>query len=45
MIFKTDENGGGWWDDNMEGIDSENVGCSSVWEGIGCTTLGGIEWH
>ncbi|XP_075516008.1 uncharacterized protein LOC142550844 isoform X5 [Primulina tabacum] len=40
-----DENGGGWWDDNMEGIDSENVGCSSAWEGVGCTTLGGIEWH
>ncbi|XP_075516007.1 uncharacterized protein LOC142550844 isoform X4 [Primulina tabacum] len=44
-LFNHYENGGGWWDDNMEGIDSENVGCSSAWEGVGCTTLGGIEWH
>ncbi|KAL6571359.1 hypothetical protein OROHE_003002 [Orobanche hederae] len=38
-------NGGGWWNDNMEGVDNEEVGCSDAWEGVGCTTLGGIEWH
>ncbi|XP_057959165.1 uncharacterized protein LOC131151776 [Malania oleifera] len=38
-------NGGGWWDCNMEGIDSEEVGCSEVWEGMGSITLGGLEWH
>ncbi|KAA8527941.1 hypothetical protein F0562_035190 [Nyssa sinensis] len=38
-------NGSGWWDCNMEGVDSEEVGCSEVWEGIGSTALGGLEWH
>lgn len=38
-------NGCGWWDDNMEGVDNEEVGYSEVWEGVGSTTLGGIEWH
>ncbi|XP_043706392.1 uncharacterized protein LOC122656031 [Telopea speciosissima] len=38
-------NGRGWWDCDMEGIDSEEVGCSEVWEGMGSTTLGGLEWH
>ncbi|XP_030975925.1 uncharacterized protein LOC115995483 [Quercus lobata] len=38
-------NGCGWWDCNMEGVDNEEVGFSEVWEGVGSTTLGGIEWH
>ncbi|KAF5208313.1 Rna-binding protein [Thalictrum thalictroides] len=39
-------NGSGWWDCDMEGIDSEEVGCSNAWEGMGATTnLGGLEWH
>ncbi|KAG7028769.1 hypothetical protein SDJN02_09950, partial [Cucurbita argyrosperma subsp. argyrosperma] len=37
--------GGGWWDCDMEGVDSEEVGLGEVWEGVGSTTLGGIEWH
>ena len=40
-----DENGCGWWDCNMEGIDNEEVGVNEVWEGVGSTTLGGIEGH
>ncbi|KAK6122783.1 hypothetical protein DH2020_043481 [Rehmannia glutinosa] len=44
-LFNHYENGGGWWNDNMEGVDNEEVGCNDVWEGVGCTTLGGIEWH
>ncbi|CAN1334625.1 hypothetical protein LINPERPRIM_LOCUS36472 [Linum perenne] len=38
-------NGNGWWDCDMEGVDSEEVGIGEVWEGVGSTTLGGIEWH
>ncbi|GLT68442.1 hypothetical protein SLA2020_406740 [Shorea laevis] len=38
-------NGCGWWDCNMEGVDNEEVGINEVWEGVGSTTLGGIEWH
>ncbi|KAF9612297.1 hypothetical protein IFM89_038867 [Coptis chinensis] len=39
-------NGSGWWDCDMEGVDSEEVGCSDAWEGMGATTnLGGLEWH
>ncbi|KAG6507062.1 hypothetical protein ZIOFF_032402 [Zingiber officinale] len=38
-------NGSGWWDCNREGIDSEEVGFNETWEGIGSTTLGGLEWH
>ncbi|KAM3337571.1 hypothetical protein P3S68_031896 [Capsicum galapagoense] len=30
---------------NMEGVDNEEVGCNEVWEGMGSTTLGGLEWH
>lgn len=41
----SDANGGGWWDCNMEGVDNEEVGCNEVWEGMGSTTLGGLEWH
>lgn len=44
-LLITDKNGAGWWDDNMEGVDNEEVGCNEAWEGVGCTTLGGIEWH
>ncbi|KAJ7955584.1 Non-specific serine/threonine protein kinase [Quillaja saponaria] len=38
-------NGCGWWDCDMEGVDNEEVGFSEVWEGVGSTSLGGIEWH
>ncbi|KAK3025447.1 hypothetical protein RJ639_041333 [Escallonia herrerae] len=38
-------NGSGWWDCNMEGVDNDEVGCNEVWEGVGSTTLGGLEWH
>lgn len=29
----------------MEGIDNEAVGFNEVWEGVGSTTLGGLDWH
>ncbi|VVB14130.1 unnamed protein product [Arabis nemorensis] len=29
---------GGWWDCDMEGVDSEEVGHSEVWEGVGSIT-------
>lgn len=50
MIFDNefmlaDANGSGWWDYAMEGVDSEEVGYGDVWEGVGSTTFGGIEWH
>ncbi|XP_073002015.1 uncharacterized protein [Typha latifolia] len=38
-------NGCGWWECEREGVDSEEVGCNEVWEGMGSTTLGGLEWH
>lgn len=38
-------NGRGWWDDSMEGVDSEEVGCNEAWEGVGSTNLGGLDWH
>nr|XP_011462519.1 PREDICTED: uncharacterized protein LOC101295223 isoform X2 [Fragaria vesca subsp. vesca] len=44
-VYDHYENGCGWWDGNMEGIDNEEVGVNEVWEGVGSTTLGGIEWH
>ncbi|XP_058094695.1 uncharacterized protein LOC131240464 isoform X2 [Magnolia sinica] len=44
-LFNHYANGSGWWDCNMEGVDSEEVGCSEAWEGMGSTTLGGLEWH
>ncbi|GFP98319.1 hypothetical protein PHJA_001975800 [Phtheirospermum japonicum] len=44
-LFNHYKNGSGWWNDSMEGVDNEEVGCNDVWEGVGCTTLGGIEWH
>ncbi|CAK9318845.1 unnamed protein product [Citrullus colocynthis] len=37
--------GSGWWGCDMEGVDSEEVGLGEVWEGVGSTTLGGLEWH
>ncbi|KAL4591114.1 hypothetical protein LXL04_004063 [Taraxacum kok-saghyz] len=37
--------GSGWWDEDMEGIDNEAVGFNEVWEGVGSTTLGGLDWH
>ncbi|XP_010274282.1 PREDICTED: uncharacterized protein LOC104609607 [Nelumbo nucifera] len=43
-LFNHYANGSGWWDCNMEGVDSE-VGCREIWEGMGSTTLGGLEWH
>lgn len=45
LFLLSDANGGGWWDCNMEGVDNEEVGCNEVWEGMGSTTLGGLEWH
>ncbi|XP_077210981.1 RNA-binding protein isoform X3 [Tasmannia lanceolata] len=44
-LFNHYANGSGLWDCNMEGVDSEEVGCSEVWEGMGSTTLGALEWH
>lgn len=42
----TDGSGWGWWNSDMEGVDSEEVGFSEVWEGVGSTTFGGnIDWH
>ncbi|XVE81393.1 hypothetical protein DITRI_Ditri15bG0059600 [Diplodiscus trichospermus] len=39
-------NGCGWWDCDMEGVDSEEVGYGEVWEAVGSTTFGGIvDWH
>lgn len=40
-----DANGHGWWDCDREGVDSEEVGHKEVWEGVGSTTVGGLEWH
>ncbi|XP_015887469.3 uncharacterized protein LOC107422523 isoform X1 [Ziziphus jujuba] len=45
-LYNHYENGRGWWDSDMEGIDNEEVGLSEAWEGVGSTTLGGlIDWH
>ncbi|GAB4851905.1 hypothetical protein Ancab_031304 [Ancistrocladus abbreviatus] len=44
-LYNYYENGIGWWDSEREGIDSDEVGCNEVWEGMGSTTLGGLEWH
>lgn len=30
-----DANGFGWWDSDMEGVDSEAVGYGEAWEGVG----------
>lgn len=37
-----DANGCGWWDCDMEGVDTEDVGTGEIWEGVGSTTFGGI---
>ncbi|XP_047337085.1 uncharacterized protein LOC124940604 [Impatiens glandulifera] len=44
-LFNHYANGKGWWDSDMAGVDSEEVGCNEAWEGLGSTTLGGLEWH
>ncbi|XP_020600157.1 uncharacterized protein LOC110039440 isoform X2 [Phalaenopsis equestris] len=44
-IYNHYASGWGWWDGDKEGIDSEEVGYNEVWEGVGSTTLGGLEWH
>ncbi|XVF65120.1 hypothetical protein PTKIN_Ptkin09bG0221300 [Pterospermum kingtungense] len=39
-------NGCGWWDCDMEGVDTDEVGSAEVWEGVGSTTFGGVvDWH
>lgn len=40
-----DESGTGWWEPEREGVDSDEVGSAEVWEGMGSTTLGGLDWH
>ncbi|CAL1401439.1 unnamed protein product [Linum trigynum] len=44
-VYNHYANGSGWWDCDMEGVDSEEVGFGEIWEGVGTTTFGGIEWH
>ncbi|MED6134805.1 hypothetical protein PIB30_040419 [Stylosanthes scabra] len=45
-VYNHYENGRGWWDYDMEGVDNEELGFNEVWEGVGSTTLGGIvDWH
>ncbi|WCJ24238.1 hypothetical protein M5689_006212 [Euphorbia peplus] len=34
--------GSGWWDSDMEGVDTEAVGLGEIWEGVGSTTFGGL---
>ncbi|KAH7833347.1 hypothetical protein Vadar_005313 [Vaccinium darrowii] len=38
-------NGSGWWNCDMAGVDNEEVRSNEVWEGIGSTTLGGLDWN
>ncbi|KAF3785886.1 hypothetical protein EJ110_NYTH26880 [Nymphaea thermarum] len=38
-------NGNGWWESGMEGVDSEEVGFKETWEGMGSTSLGGLQWQ
>lgn len=45
LLYNHYANGSGWWDCDMEGVDSEEVGYGEIWEGVGSTTFGGIEWH
>ncbi|GAA0174805.1 hypothetical protein LIER_28120 [Lithospermum erythrorhizon] len=44
-LYNHYSNGGGWWDCDMEGVDNEEVGCNDVWEGMGTTNLGGLDWN
>ncbi|KAH7691072.1 hypothetical protein IHE45_02G091900 [Dioscorea alata] len=45
LVYNHYENGSGCWDGDREGIDTEEVGNNEAWEGMGSTTLGGLEWH
>ncbi|XP_074307020.1 uncharacterized protein LOC141642201 [Silene latifolia] len=44
-LYNHYENGIGFWDSEREGIDNDAVGNKEVWEGVGSTTLGGLDWH
>ncbi|KAH0468662.1 hypothetical protein IEQ34_001894 [Dendrobium chrysotoxum] len=44
-IYNHYASGQGWWDGDKEGIDNEEVGHNEIWEGLGSTTLGGLEWN
>ncbi|KAL9240172.1 hypothetical protein vseg_014420 [Gypsophila vaccaria] len=44
-LYNYYQNGTGWWDSGREGVDNDEVGQKEVWEGIGSTTLGGLNWH
>lgn len=44
-IYNHYANGSGLWGCDREGIDTAEVGCNEIWEGMGSTTLGGLEWH
>ncbi|KAI0526790.1 hypothetical protein KFK09_002381 [Dendrobium nobile] len=44
-IYNHYASGQGWWDGDKEGIDNEEVGHKEIWEGLGSTTLGGLQWH
>lgn len=41
-IFNHYADGGGWWDPDMVGLDSDEVGTTEIWEGLGSTTIGGL---
>lgn len=41
-IFNHYADGGGWWDTDMVGVDSDEVGSTEIWEGMGSTTIGGL---
>ncbi|KAH9318683.1 hypothetical protein KI387_020452, partial [Taxus chinensis] len=41
-IFNHYADGGGWWDTDMVGLDSDEVGTTEIWEGMGSTTIGGL---
>ncbi|XP_057853449.2 uncharacterized protein LOC131063598 isoform X2 [Cryptomeria japonica] len=41
-IFNHYADGVGWWDTNMVGVDSDEVGTTEIWEGMGSTTIGGL---
>jgi hypothetical protein len=38
----SDADVGGWWDTDMVGVDSDEVGSTEIWEGMGSTTIGGL---
>ncbi|KAK9671921.1 hypothetical protein RND81_12G063900 [Saponaria officinalis] len=44
-LYNHYENGTGWWNSEREGVDNDEVGHKEVWEGVGSTTLGGLNWH